>query len=182
MLKKSILAVFTLLILTACGNKNEEKSPEELQKIIDEGTIGFEMADGVIKKAENVPANEEKAILAAFNEYVEALNAEEIERYMRTLSKNPKGYNLEEEKKFVLENFEQYDIKRKVKDTVITKYSGDEAEVYTDMTADLTEIKTNVKQVNSRRQITVFIKEDGEWKVSSVFAYSGNNSSNNTGN
>jgi len=81
-----------------------------------------------------------------------------------------------------LENFEQYDIKRKVKDTVITKYSGDEAEVYTDMTADLTEIKTNVKQVNSRRQITVFIKEDGEWKVSSVFAYSGNYLSNYTGN
>ncbi|MBG9454808.1 hypothetical protein ABE61_12325 [Lysinibacillus sphaericus] len=182
MLKKSFLAVFTLMILTACGDKYEEKSPEALQKIIDEGTVGFETADGVIKKAENVPADEEKAIFAAFNEYVKALDSEEIERYMRTISKNPKGFNLEEEKEFVAENFEQYDVKRDVKDSVITKYSDNEVEVTADITAHLTELKTNGQHVNSRRQITVFVKEDGEWKVSSVFAYSGNYFPSNKGN
>ena len=74
MLKKSFLAVLTLLMLTACGNKKDEMNAEEQQKIIDDGTVGFEMNGGQITKAENVPADEGKAILLAFNEYIEAFN------------------------------------------------------------------------------------------------------------
>ncbi|UZN00103.1 hypothetical protein OL548_09670 [Lysinibacillus sp. MHQ-1] len=39
-----------------------------------------------------------KAILASFDEYIAALNAEEIDRYMKTISKNPKGFKYDEEK------------------------------------------------------------------------------------
>ncbi|CAM5565581.1 hypothetical protein LSPH24S_04169 [Lysinibacillus sphaericus] len=85
MLKKSILAVLTLLVLTACGNKDEDLTAKEREKVIEDGTVGFEMMGEEVKKASNVPADEEKAILAAFDEYIAALNDEEIDRYMDTV-------------------------------------------------------------------------------------------------
>ena len=98
MLKKSFLAVLILLVLTACGNKDEKMSDEERDKVIEDGTVGFEMMGGNVEKADNVPAEDEKAILASFDEYIVALNAEEIDRYMNTISKNPKGFKYDEEK------------------------------------------------------------------------------------
>lgn len=175
MLKKSIVVVLTLLMLAACGNKDKELSAEERQKVIDDGTVGFEMAGGIIKKAENIPVEEEKALLAAFDEYIAALNAEELERYMQTISKNPKGFNLEEDRKFAAEVFEQSDVKRDVTDTVVIKYSDTEAQIYANMTVRLLQLETNVEHESSGRQVTVFVKEDGAWKVTSVFAYSGSN-------
>ena len=175
MLKKSILAVLTLLMLAACSDKDEELTAEERQKIIDDGTIGFEMADGNVTEAENIPADEEQAILAAFDEYIAALNAEDIERYMQIISKDPQGFDLEEDKEMAVEAFEKNNVQREVKDTVITKYSENEAQVYTNMTARLLEIETNAQFEDTRRQVTVFVKEDGEWKVTSIYAYSGDN-------
>lgn len=180
MLKKSILAVFTLLILTACSNKNEDMSVEERQKIIDEGTAGFEMNDGKITKAENVPSDEEKAILAAFDEYIAAFNAEDLDRYMQTISKNPKGFDYEEDKKRTTEVFEQSEVKRDVKDTTIIKYSEEEAQIHTNMTVHLVELKTKVKHESVGQQVTVFVKEDGSWKVTSIF-YIGDDTKSTTG-
>lgn len=182
MLKRNIFALLTLLLLTACSNKEEDLSAEERQKVIEDGTVGFEMADGIIEKAENIPPEEEKAILAAFDEYVEALNEEDIDRYMKIISKDPKGFDLEEDKKMVIEAFEKNDVQREVKDTVVTKYSENEAQVYTNMTARLLEIETNAQLEDTRRQVTVFVKEDGDWKVTSIFAYSGDNSNYSTSN
>lgn len=173
MLKKGVLAVLTILMLTACSNKDDELSAEERQQLIDEGTVAIEEVDGVIEKAENIPAEEEKAILAAFDEYVNALNAEDLNRYMQIISKNPKGFDLEEDKKMAMESFEKHDVQREVKDTVITKYSENEAQVFTKMTARLVEIETNAQLEDTRRQVTVFVKEDGQWKVTSIYAYSG---------
>ena len=169
MLKKSFLAVFTLLMLTACGNKDEEMSAEDRQKIIDDGTAGFEMNGGEITKAENIPADEEKAIIAAFNEYIAAFNSKEIERYMQTLSKNPKGFNYEEEKEFTTDVFKQNDVKREAKNTTIVKYNANEAQVYSNLTVHLVQTKTDIKHESAGQQVTVFVKEDGLWKVTSVF-------------
>ncbi|MFJ7889423.1 nuclear transport factor 2 family protein [Lysinibacillus xylanilyticus] len=185
MLKKSFLAVFTLLMLTAlmltaCGNKKDEMSAEERQKIIDDGTVGFEMNGGKITKAENIPDEEEKAILAAFNEYNAAFNSKEIDRYMQTLSKNPKGFNYEEEKNYTTEVFKQSDVKRDAKDTTIIKYSENEAQVYSNVTLHLVQTTTNVKHESAGQQVTVFVKEDGHWKVTSVF-YTGDDTKSSTG-
>ncbi|MGE7999205.1 nuclear transport factor 2 family protein [Lysinibacillus sp. NPDC093190] len=174
MLKKSFLAVLTLLMLTAlmltaCGNKKDEMSAEEKQKIIDDGTVGFEMNGGKITKAENIPADEEKAIIAAFNEYIAAFNSNEIDRYMQTISKNPKGFNYEEDKKYTSEVFKQSDVKRDAKDTTIIKYNANEAQVHSNLTVHLVQTKTNVKHESAGQQVTVFVKEDGRWKVTSVF-------------
>ncbi|MGE7094346.1 nuclear transport factor 2 family protein [Lysinibacillus sp. NPDC048646] len=180
MLKKSILAVLTLFVLTACGNKNDELSVEERQKIIDEGTVGFETNGGKITKAENIPSNEEKAILAAFNEYIAAFNEEDIDRYMQMISKNPKGFKYEEEKEYTTEVFEQTDAKRDVKDTTIIKYSENEAQVHTNMIVHFMQIKPKVEHESTGQQVTVFVKEDGDWKVTSVF-YIGDDTKSSTG-
>ncbi|MEQ6356862.1 nuclear transport factor 2 family protein [Lysinibacillus sp. M3] len=169
MLKKSFLAVLTLLMLTACGNKKDEMNAEEQQKIIDDGTIGFEMNGGQITKAENVPADEGKAILLAFNEYIEAFNSKDIDRYMQTLSKDPKGFNYDEEKEFTTEVFKESDVKRDAKDTTIIKYNENEAQVHSNITLHLVQTKTNVKHESAGQQVTVLVKEDGDWKVTSVF-------------
>ncbi|KOS66654.1 hypothetical protein AEA09_18140 [Lysinibacillus contaminans] len=181
MLKKSILAVLTLFMLTACGNKEEDLSAEERQSVIDDGTAGFEMNGGEVEKAKNVPAKDQQAILAAFDEYIAALNAEEIERYMQTVSKNPKGFKYEEEEAYAAEVFEKFDIKRDVENIVITKYSEKEAQVYANMTLHTRQLETNVEHESAGRQVTVFVKEDNAWKVTSVF-YLGDDSKSSTSN
>ncbi|WP_227665408.1 nuclear transport factor 2 family protein [Lysinibacillus varians] len=181
MLKKSILAVLTLLVLTACGNKDEDLTAKEREKVIENGTVGFEMMGEEVKKASNVPADEEKAILAAFDEYIAAFNDEEIDRYMDTISKDPKGFNYDEEKVFADEVFAQFDTKRDVTNVTIAKYNEDEAQVFANMTTHSLQVQTNVEHESAGRQVTVFVKEDGKWKVTSVF-YIGDDTKSSTGN
>lgn len=181
MLKKGVLAVLALLMLTACSNKDDELSAEERQNLIDDGTVGFETAGGIIKKVENVPSDEEKAILAAFDEYIEAFNEKEIERFMQTISKNPDGFNLEEEKEYTEKVFEQFDINRAAEDITITKYNNNQAQVHSKITTHLLQIGTNVRHDNVGKQVTVFVKEDGSWKVTSTY-YIEDNSESSTGN
>lgn len=181
MLKKGVLAVLMLLMLTACSNKDDELSAEERQNLIDDGTVGFETARGIIKKAENVPSDEEKAILAAFDEYIEAFNEKEIERFMQTISKNPDGFNLDEEKEYTEKVFEQFDINRAAEDITITKYNNNQAQVHSKITTHLLQIGTNVQHDNVGEQVTVFVKEYGSWKVTSTY-YIEDNSESSTGN
>lgn len=180
MLNKGVLAVLTLLMLTACSNKEEDLSAKESQRATDD-TPGFEMNGGEVKEAENVPADDEKEILAAFDEYIAALNAEEIERYMKTLSNNPKGFNYEEEEAYVTDVFEKFDITRDVENITIAKYNENEAQVYANMTLHSMQLETDVEHESAGRQVTVFVKEDDDWKVSSVY-YIGDDSKSSTSN
>ncbi|TKI53512.1 DUF3225 domain-containing protein [Lysinibacillus mangiferihumi] len=181
MLKKSILAVLTLLVLAACSNKEDDLTTEEREKVIEDGTAGYEMMGGEVQKATNVPANEEKAILAAFDEYIASFNDKDIERYMNTISKDPKGFNYDEDKKLAEEVFDQFDAKRDVTNVTIAKYNEDEAQVFANMTTHSLQVETNVEHESAGRQVTVFVKEDGEWKVTSVF-YIGDDTKSSTGN
>ncbi|KOS60749.1 DUF3225 domain-containing protein [Lysinibacillus agricola] len=180
MLKKSILAVLTLLVLTACSNKKDEISTEDRAKVIEDGTVGFEMVGGNVEKATNVPAAEEKAILASFDEYIAALNAEDINRYMQSISKNPRGFKYDEEKTYAAEVFDQFDSKREVENVTIAKYKNEEAEVFANMTMHALQVETNIEHESAGRQVTVFVKEDGSWKVTSVY-YIGDDSKSSTG-
>ncbi|WP_342531926.1 DUF3225 domain-containing protein [Lysinibacillus sp. FSL R5-0849] len=183
MLKKSFLAVLILFVftLTACGNKEEKISDDDREKVIEDGTVGFEMMGGNVEKAENVPAADEKAILASFDEYIAALNAEEIDRYMKTISKNPKGFKYDEEKTYATEVFDQFDIKRDVENVTIAKYGSEEAQVFANIKMHSLQLETNVEHESAGRQVTVFVKEDDDWKVTSVF-YIGDDSQSSTGN
>lgn len=112
---------------------------------------------------------EGKVILEAFDEYINALNVEEIDRYMETISKNPEGFKYDEEQVFVSEIFEQFDIKRQVDNVTITKYTEEEAQVFANMNMHSFQLEKNVEHEIAGRQVTVFVKEDGDWKVTSVF-------------
>ena len=57
-MKKWIFAVMAVFMLAACEDNEKEASPEELQKTIDEGTVGFEILGGKIQEATGVPKNE----------------------------------------------------------------------------------------------------------------------------
>lgn len=181
MLKKCILAVLTLLVLTACSNKEDDTTVKEREKVIEDGTVGYEMMGGEVQKATNVPANEEKAILAAFNEYIAAFNDKDINRYLNTLSKTPKGFNYDEDKELVEEVFDQSDTKRDVSNVTIAKYDNQEAQVFANMTTHSLQLKTNVEHESAGRQVTVFVKEGEKWKVTSVF-YISDDSKSSTGN
>ncbi|GLC87840.1 DUF3225 domain-containing protein [Lysinibacillus piscis] len=180
MFKKYMMAVMVLFLLTACSNK-EDLDAQEREKIIEEGTAGFEMMGDTIEKAKDVPADEEKAIVAAFEEYIAALNAEEVDRYMQSIAKNPKGFQYEEEKAFVADIFTKFDTKREVDNITITKYSPEEAQVFATISTNSLQLETKVQHESAGRQVTVFVKEDDNWKVTSVY-YIGDDSQSSTAN
>lgn len=171
-MKKWWLAVVAVLVLAACGDTEQGKedgTEKDAQQIIEEGTVGFEVMGDSIEEAANVPAEEKEEILAAFNEYIEAFNAEDLDRYAQTTSKHAKGFKYEEDIEAAKLIFDQYSvIDRKAEDITIVKYSEEEAQVFSNMIANMVEEKTDIEMSGEARTVVVFVKEEGKWKVSSV--------------
>ena len=160
------MGIVSLLALAACGNTKDEK---DATTILEESTVGFEIANGKIEEAQNVPPNDKDAIIVAFEEYIDAFNEKDIERYIATLSHDPKGFNIEEERKTLKSTFDTYDVERVAEDVKIVKYSEEEANLFATLKVDLVEKETGASLSSVGRQVTVFKKEDDAWKVSSVY-------------
>lgn len=171
-MKKWLILVVASFVLTACGDKEESNKKENK---IDESVVGFELSGDEVEQAPNVPKEQEEQIISAFNEYIESFNAKDIDRYVQTLSKNPQGFNYEEDLEAAKNAFTQYNIERTPSDVTIVKYSDKEAQVFANIDIQMTEIETNAELASSGRQVTVFTKEAGGWKVTSVY-YIGNDS------
>lgn len=170
-MKNWLIAVMAMFLLTACGDE-KEASPEQLQKTIDDGTVGFEILGGSIQEATGVPEDEKQQIINAFNEYIAAFNEKDLERYKNIISQNAKGFDYDEDVKAVTEVFKQYDINRSAEDITIVNYKDDEAQVFSNLTTETKELETGAEMSGMGRQVTVLVKEDG-WKVSSIY-YIGN--------
>ncbi|PYF07605.1 nuclear transport factor 2 family protein [Ureibacillus chungkukjangi] len=171
-MKKWLMLAMALFCLTACNNTDDDsKNTEDLMAATEESEteVGFEVLGDEIEEATNIPQEEQDAILAAFDEYIASFNAKDIDRYVETLSKNPKGFEFEDDVNTAKQVFAEYNVKRTPADTTIVKYSEDEAQVYANMTIEMTEIETNAELASSGRQVTVFVKEEGTWKVTSVY-------------
>ena len=170
------MLALALFCLTACNNTEESKT-EDITATTEESeeAIGFEVLGDDIEEATNVPEEEQKAILAAFDEYIAAFNAKDIDRYIQTLSKNPKGFEYEEDIEAAKQAFAEYNIERTPEDVTIVKFSEEETQVFANLEIQMTEIETNAQLASSGRQVTVFVKEEGAWKVTSVY-YIGNDS------
>ena len=176
-MKNWLMLALALFMLTACNDTEDSKTentPAPTEE--SEGAVGFEVLGEDVEEAENIPEEEHKAILAAFDEYIAAFNAKDIDRYIQTLSKNPKGFEYEDDINAAKQAFAEYDIERTAADTTIVKYSEEEAQVFANLDIQMTEIETDVELASSGRQVTVFVKEDDAWKVTSVY-YIGNESS-----
>ena len=177
-----ILAAFVLL-LAACGNNEDtnenansvnDVTPTDTETTTDHGAtdkseVGFEMAGGNIEEVENVPAEEKTALTNAFNEYMGAFNEEDIDRYMKTISKNPEGFNYENEKVVVEDTFAEYDTVRTAENVTIIEYDESQAQVYADIEVKLSHPTSGAELDRNGRQVTVFVKEDGNWLVTSVY-------------
>lgn len=170
-MKKWLIAVMALFVLTACGN-SEDATPKDVEKEIEEGTVGFEMLGNSIQEATGVPQQEKEEILAAFDEYIKAFNEKDLEHYKRIISKNAEGFRYEDDVQAVTEVFKQYDVNREAQDVTIVKYKESEAQVFSNLKTETKEIETGAELAGVGRQVTVFVKED-QWKVSSIY-YIGN--------
>ena len=73
---------------SSSADKNDQATTDATTT--DDEKVGFELnSDGKVDEAKSVPADEKKAILAVFDEYIESFNDKDINRYGKTLSKLP---------------------------------------------------------------------------------------------
>lgn len=173
-MNKWLIAVFAVFLLAACNDKEEQNvNLAETEQVIEEGTVGFEIMGDNIEEVAGVPTEEKEAIIAAFDEYIASFNAKDIDRYVKTLSNNPQGFEVEEDMLVAEKIFEQYEISKVASDVTIVEYSENEAQVYSNILTDMTEIASGTELQDEGRQVTVFVKENGNWKVTSIY-YIGN--------
>lgn len=180
---QALILAASLLALAAC-NSNEEQAtnngsandiaPSNIQSTLDHGakdksSVGFEMDGGNIEEATNVPKKEKTAIIAAFTQYMDTFNKEDIKEYMETISKNPEGFKYETEKTDVEAVFEEYDITRTAENITIIKYNENNAQVFANLNTALEQPGTGTKLDRDGRQVTVFVKEEGKWLITSVY-------------
>ena len=167
------------LILGACsgddGKTSEQGSVDDgeaasgygaIDHGIDDKTVGFSLSGESIEEAAGVPAKEKEQILEVFDVYIETLNEKDIEKYLETLSE--KTYDLEEQRTFTADQLKEYDINRKAENVTIVRYDDTEAQVYAEIQMTYKQLSSGLETNPSGRQVTVFTKEEGEWKVSSL--------------
>ncbi|SKA95506.1 nuclear transport factor 2 family protein [Sporosarcina newyorkensis] len=178
-MKKKLAAasISVALILGACSNAGEtnpndidngEAAPGSgaIDHGVDDNKVGFSMSGDQIEEASDVPDEEKKKILAAFDRYIETLNNKDVDGYLATLSKE--GYDLKEERKATEEMLNTTDMKREADNETIVKYDKDTAQLFATMKTTFTDLESGVENVPEGRQVTVFHKEDGAWKVFSI--------------
>ncbi|WOV88322.1 nuclear transport factor 2 family protein [Sporosarcina oncorhynchi] len=183
-MKKIVLTgtMALLLVLGACSDKEDTKTGQgsvddgesvneygSIDHGVDENQVGFNIDGGEIEEAAGVPAQEKIALMDAFDTYIHAFNNEDVDEYMGTLSKKPKSFTIEEEQTYIEEIFADYEINREATDVTIVKYAEDEAQVFSNLNTKLKQKSTALETSRTGRQVTVFAKEDDEWKVTSVY-------------
>lgn len=181
---KKIQVLFVLamiLVLGACAGDKETPSNSgstddgeavNQNGAIDHGVedkgVGFSMTGESIEEAEGVPAEEKIEILNAFEAYIETFNEKDIDKYMEILSKDTESFDLEEERAYMLEIFEEYDLNREASDMTIVKYSDSEVQLFAQLQTSMKQLSSGLETEQKGRQVTVLTKDKGDWKVASI--------------
>lgn len=179
-MKKMMLLAGMLLLLSACSeeggtaentNSVDDSNLENENNAVDHGmedkSAGFTVdSDGQVLEAE-VPEEEEKAIFAAYDEYIAAFNAEDLDRYMAVIAEEPEGFDRAEDQIALEEAFAAYDTEYTPSNETIVKYASDRAEVFAEIEVSVV-AETGAKTEQSGRQVVIFKKEDAGWKVSGL--------------
>ena len=154
-------------MLAACSEK-ETPTAEELQQTIEEGTVGYEIVDGKVEAADNVPEEARQEIFNALDEYITSFNDKDLKRFELTVSKQDETYYSETMKEAEIV-FSQYStIERQTEDVTISKYSEERVEVFLNVIGRVVEATTETEMAATARQIIVMVKEEDTWKVASV--------------
>lgn len=167
-MKKWLLAIVACFMLGACSEESQSKTADELQDTIEKGTVGYEIVDGKVEAAEDVPEDVQQEIFAALKEYIDAFNNKDLERFKQTVSQQDETYYTETMKEAETV-FEQYSlIERETKDETVLKYDESRVEVFLNVTGRVVEAATETEMAATARQVIVMVKEDDAWKVASV--------------
>lgn len=183
MKKYQVLFILAIaLVLSACSGTKEETSNQGLVNDgepvnengsidhgVDEDGVGFNMLGETVEEAQNVPDAEKEQILAAFDTYIKVFNDKDIDGYIATLSEDTESFDLEEERNVIDDVFNEYDVQREASDVTIVKYSETEAQVFAKLKTSLKELSSGLTTNPKGRQVTVFTKDDSDWKVASVY-------------
>ncbi|MDG5471587.1 nuclear transport factor 2 family protein [Jeotgalibacillus sp. ET6] len=185
-MRTAIGAGLLALLLAACsgdetndntGSVNDGQNGEGIDthtQSEDSGTegdseIGFEMnSEGEVEKAEDVPPEEEEAILSLFDEYISTFNEKDIDGYLQLLRTGDGYFNEDEERAALEEVFESFDVEREVELKTINEYKEDEAHVFANMILTTTDTESGAEVTRTGRQITVFHLVEDEWKIASI--------------
>jgi ketosteroid isomerase-like protein len=180
-MKKMIIIASLALALAACSDSAEPSTNENTvedgnstneNNAVDHGiedeSVGFTLGDdGKVVEAE-VPEEAKKEILAAYKEYIEAFNAEDLERYMNVIAAEPKGFDREEDETSLKEAFKVYDTTYTTSNETVVGYEENRAEVFAEIDVLMKDPNSDKSTDQSGRQVVVFVKEDGKWKVTSL--------------
>ena len=133
---------------------------------MDDKKVGFSLSGETIEEATDVPAAEKEKILEAFDVYIDAFNDKNIDGYIDMLSNH---WDKAEEREYMtVEVFGAFDVDRKASDVTIVKYSDTEAQVFAKLKTSMKQLASGLEINPGGRQVTVFTKEDGEWKVGPI--------------
>lgn len=183
-LKYMGILAFILILLSACASEENREGAGSVSdgessgenSALEHGVkdqapseVGFNMTGNDIEEAQNVPAKEKKAINEAFDMYMKTFNEENIEKYMSIIAKEPEGFDYKQEELDVKAVFDQYKVNRTAEDVTIIKYNKNQAQVFASLSVSLEQETTGAKLDRTGRQVTVFAKEDGNWRVTSVY-------------
>ncbi|GKV56741.1 hypothetical protein NCCP2222_26880 [Sporosarcina sp. NCCP-2222] len=184
MKKRSLpIMLFSILLVLGACSKDEGKQTSQgsvddgeaaggygsIDHGVDEKGVGFNLAGGAIEEAQNVPAEEKAAIVDTFQAYIDAFNQKDIDTYLSVLSPNSESFTLEDERALLQETFKDYDVTREANDVTIVKYEENEAQLFAKLKTTFKQIESGLETKPSGRQVTVFKKEDGQWKVDSIY-------------
>lgn len=168
------------LLLSACSgdgdNKSTSGSIDDGERsneygsidhgVKEDGEIGFSLDGGSVEEAENVPEDEKTAILKTFNQYIDTLNAGQVDEYLTTLSTD--NYDVDEERAAAEEMLASGELTRTPDDLTIVQYSEEEAQLFSTMKTVMKVKETGQEDARQGRQVTVLTKQDGDWKVKAV--------------
>lgn len=133
---------------------------------VEDGKVGFTMSGGSIEEATGVPDDEKERLVALFNDYIDTLNVKDIDSYLQTLSKE--DFNLEEERKNFEAQSAEYEFTREASEVTIIKYEENEAQIFSNIVTTFKQLSTGLVTKPSGRQVTVFKKINGDWKIASI--------------
>jgi hypothetical protein len=173
-----LIVVGILLMLGACSADKESSRQSgsvddgetttnngAIDHGVDDKQVGFNMSGGKIEEAAGVPAEEKEQILEAFDVYINTFNEKDIDGYIDLLSS---FWDKAEERELITKIFSENDVNREVSDVTIVKYSENEAQVFAKIVTSMKQLSSGFKISPEGRQVTVFTKEDGEWKVGPI--------------
>ncbi|WP_203332384.1 YybH family protein [Planococcus beigongshangi] len=178
---KKILLIAGLLLLSACSeddssvensNSANDSNLANENNAIDHGmedkSAGFTLnGDGEVIEAD-VPEDEAAAIMAAHKEYIEAFNAEDLDRYMAVIAQEPEGFDRAEDQQALEAAFASYDTTYSPSNETIVKYEAERAELFAEIKVDVKDAESGGITEESGRQVVIFKKEEDGWKVSGL--------------